>query len=185
MKSLNTIQVLAKVGRILSKIIFILCIVGFCGCIIGIVSLALGLESFKIGDLTIRSIIEDNTDLSIATVYAGMAVGIVYCAAEAVLCKFSETYFKNELADGTPFTQRGAKELQRLGVIVIVVSLCAGTVCAIGLAIAHHVNPEIGKLPLESIGSVGIGIMMLIASLLCRYGAELREEKIEEAQINE
>ena len=185
MKSLKTIQVLAKVGRILSKIIFILCIVGFCGCIVGILSLALGLESFKIGDVTIRGLIEEKAEISMATLYAAMAVGIVYCAAEAVLCKYSETYFKNELADGTPFTQRGAKELKRLGIIVIVVSLCVGTVCAIGLAIAHRAYPEIAKLPLESIGSVGIGIMMLIASLLCRYGAELREGKTEETPVNE
>jgi len=185
MKTLKTIQVLAKVGRILSKIIFILCIVGFCGCIVGILGLALGLESLKIGDVTIHGLIEEKAEITMPTLYAAMAVGIVYCAAEAVLCKFSETYFKNELIDGTPFTLRGAKELKRLGIIVIVVSLCVGTVCAIGLAIAHNVYPEIEKLPLESIGSVGIGIMMLIASLLCRYGAELRDEKIEEAQINE
>ncbi len=183
MKSLKTIQVLANIGKILSKILFILCIVGFCGCIVGILSLALGLESFKIGDVTIRGIIENKAELSMATLYAAMAVGIVYCAAEAVLCKFSEIYFRNELADGTPFTLRGAKELKRLGVIVIIVSLCAGTVCAIGLAIAHRANPEIDKLPLESIGSIGIGIMMLICSLLCRYGAELRSEKTEETLV--
>lgn len=185
MKTLKTIQVLAKIGRIMSKILFILCIVGFCCCIVGIVSFALGLESFKIGDVTIKGIIEKEAGLSMPAFYAAMAVGIVCFAAEAVLCKFSEIYFRNELADGTPFTLRGAQELKRLGILVVVLSLCAGTVCAIGLAIASRVYPEIGEQPPESIGSVGIGIMMIIASLLCRYGTELREGKTEEPPVNE
>ena len=42
MKTLNIIQRLSRIGRILSKIIFIFCIIGFCGCIVGILSMAIG-----------------------------------------------------------------------------------------------------------------------------------------------
>ena len=34
-----------------------------------------------------------------------------------------ELYFKNELADGNPFTLRGAKELMRLGILTIAIPL--------------------------------------------------------------
>ena len=42
MKTLNNIQRLYKIGRILSKIMFIFRIIGFCGCIVGILSMAFG-----------------------------------------------------------------------------------------------------------------------------------------------
>lgn len=36
MKSLNTIQKLSKIGKVLSKIAFIFSVIGFCGCIAGL-----------------------------------------------------------------------------------------------------------------------------------------------------
>ncbi len=41
MKTLNTIQKLSKIGKVLSRSAFIFCIIGFCGCIVGILSMAL------------------------------------------------------------------------------------------------------------------------------------------------
>ena len=172
MNTLKTIQILSKIGRIISKIIYICCMVGFCGCIVGIVSLALGGEVFKLGDVTVYSIIENHSHMSMPTLYAAMAVGMVFCAAEAVLCKFAEHYFKNELTDGTPFTMKGAKELMRLGILTITIPLGAAIVCSIGVAIADNFFPEIEELSLDGYSSVGLGVMMIVSSLLCRYGAE-------------
>ena len=42
MKSLNTIQKLSKIGKVLSKIAFIFSVIGFCGCIAGLLSLNFG-----------------------------------------------------------------------------------------------------------------------------------------------
>ena len=97
MNTLKTIQTLAKIGKVFSKIIFVCCIVGFCGCIVGIVSLAFGAETFKLGGVTIHSMIENEAGMSLPTLYASMAVGLLFCGAEAVLCKFAEAYFKHEL----------------------------------------------------------------------------------------
>ncbi|MBQ6431603.1 MAG: hypothetical protein IJJ99_07005 [Oscillospiraceae bacterium] len=185
MKSLKTIQVLSKIGRILSKIVFVFCIVGFCGCLLGIVSLAFGFESFKIGNVTIRGIIEDKAEMNIPSVYAAMSAGIVSCAAEAVLAKFAEHYFRNELNDGTPFTYRGAKELKRLGILSIVIPLAATIVCSIGIGIAKNLYPEIELKELAQGVSFGLGIMMIVMSVVCRYGAELREGKPEETSETE
>ncbi len=177
MKTLKTIQVLAKIGRILSKIIFVFCIVGFCFCVAGIVSLAIGAETLKLGDVTIGGLIENSSGTSLPTLYASMAVGIVFCAAEAVLCKFAEVYFKNELADGTPFTLRGAKELLRLGILTAALSLGAVIVCSAGVGAAAHTYPELEKLTISEYSSVGLGAAMIVASLLCRLGAEQAEGK--------
>ena len=179
MKTRNTIQTLAKIGKIISKIIYVCCIVGFCGCIVGIVSLAIGAETFKLGGVTIHSMIENNEGMNLPTLYASMAVGLLFCAAEAVLCRFAEIYFKNELADGDPFTLRGAKELLRLGILTIAIPLGTGIVCSIGVAIADNVYPGIEKLSVGEFSSVGLGVMMIVLSLFCRYGAELNEGRSE------
>ncbi len=179
MNTLKTIQTLAKIGKVFSKIIFVCCIVGFCGCIVGIVSLALGAETFKLGGVTVHSMIENEAGMNLPTLYASMAVGLLFCAAEAVLCKFAEAYFKHELADGDPFTLRGAKELMRLGILTIAILLGTGIVCSIGVAIADNVFPGIDKLSIGEFSSVGLGIMMIVLSLFCRYGAELNEGRTE------
>ncbi len=177
MNTLKTIQTLAKIGKVFSKIIFVCCIVGFCGCIVGIVSLALGAETFKLGGVTIHSMIENEAGMSLPTLYASMAVGLLFCGAEAVLCKFAEAYFKHELADGDPFTLRGAKELLRLGILTIAIPLGTVIICSIGVAIADTMIPGIDKLSIGEFSSVGLGVMMIVLSLFCRYGAEVKEGK--------
>ena len=178
MKPLNTIQTFAKIGKVLSKIVFIFCIVGFVGCIAGIIGLAVGGEEvLHIGDLTIQGLIEKGADISVATFYASMAVGIVFCVAEAVLSKFAEKYFKNELADGTPFTFRGSKELKRLGILTIAIPLGAISICSIGVAIAGHFFTGIKDVSFSDYASVGLGIGMILMSLVCRHGAEIAEVK--------
>lgn len=174
MKTLNTIQTLAKIGKILSKIIFIFCIVGFCGCLAGILGLAFGGETFKLGGVTIRGIVEKNAKLNLPTMYAAMAVGMAFCVAEAVVSKLAETYFKHELSEGTPFTQRGAKELMRLGILTIAIPLGTVIVCAICVGVAENLVPGLEKLPIGEYSSVGLGVMMIVLALFCRYGAELR-----------
>ena len=177
MNTLKTIQTLSKIGRILSKIVYICCVVGFCVCIVGIISLGLGGEVFKLGGVTIHSIIESHSHMSMPALYTAMAVGIVLCAAEAVLSKFAEVYFKNELKDGTPFTMRGAKELMRLGILTITIPLGMVIVCSIGVAIADNFFPEIETLSYDEYASVGLGVMMIVSSLFCRYGAEVCDGK--------
>ncbi len=179
MNSLKIIQVLAKIGKILSKIIFVCCIVGFCGCLVGIVSLALGSETFKLGGVTIYGMIENSAGMNLPALYASPAVGLLFCAAEAILCKFAEVYFRNELADGDPFTLRGAKELLRLGILTIAIPLGTVIVCSIGVAIADNMVPGMEKVSVGEFSSVGLGVMMIVLSLFCRYGAELNEAKSE------
>ena len=178
METLKVIQILSKIGRIFSKVVFICCLVGFGGCIIGILSLGFGGETFKLGGITIHSMIEGHSHMSMPTLYTTMAVGTVFCAAEAVLSKFAELYFKNELADGNPFTLHGAKELMRLGILTIAIPLGTVIVCSIGVSIADNFFQEIEKLSYDGYSSVGLGIMMIVSSLLCRYGAEMRSETV-------
>ena len=174
MKSLETIQKLAKIAKIFCRIIFVFCIVGASCCAAGIISLAVIPESFKIGGVTVQSMIAEYGKVGIGTCYTTMAVCIVLCAGEAVLCKIAERYFKNELDAGTPFTHEGSKELLRLGIFTIVIPIVTNIIAAILHAVMKLVFENVADMDISGYVSVGIGVMFIITSLLCRYGAELR-----------
>ena len=177
MKTLNNIQKLSKIGKVLSRIVFIFCIIGFCGCIVGILSMSLGAPTLKIGGVTLESILNTEADVTVGTVYAAMAAGMILCAGKAVLAKFAEHYFKRELADGTPFSFAGAKEMQRLGILTICLPIGTQIIAEIVHAVMEQTMQGVTPLQLDNTGSVTLGIMFIVMSLICRYGAELHEGK--------
>ena len=122
MKSLNTIQKLSKIGKVLSKIAFIFSVIGFCGCIAGLLSLSFGNSSLiKIGGVTLHALISVEYGYNIKSITATLSGQMIICAGEAVLAKFAEVYFKNELRAETPFTHARAKELLRLGILTLTI----------------------------------------------------------------
>ena len=177
MKTLNIIQRLSMIGKILSKIMFIFCIIGFCGCIVGILSMSLGAPTLKIGGVTLESILNTEADVTVGTVYAAMAAGMILCAGEAVLSKFAEHYFKRELADGTPFDLGGAKELMRLGILAICIPIGTQIIAEIVYAVMEQTLHGVARLQFDHSSSVTLGVMFIVLSLICRYGTELCEGK--------
>ena len=181
MKTLPTIQKLSKVAKILCKIVFICCLVGGIGCLVGIISLALIPEGFEINGVTIHGIIEESAEVSMGTVYASMAVGMIMCAGEAVLSKIAEKYFKMELEAGDPFTIDGANYLMKLGVCTMCILVAADILASIVHGIMKMTMENVGKLDLSAInsGSIMLGVMFIIGALVCHWGAELKEEKLQ------
>lgn len=177
MKTLNTIQKLSKIGKVLSRIVFIFCIIGFCGGVVGILSMALGAPTLKIGGVTLESILSMEAGVTTGTAYAAMAAGMILCAGEAVLAKFAEHYFKRELADGTPFDLGGAKELMRLGILAICIPIGTQIIAEIVYAVMEQTLHGVAPFQFDHSSSVALGVMFIVMSLGCRYGAELCEEK--------
>lgn len=175
MKTLNNIQKLSKIGKVLSRLVFVFCIIGFCGCIVGILSMALGAPTLKIGGVTLKSILSIEAGVTTGTAYAAMAAGMILCAGEAVLAKFAEHYFKRELADGTPFDLSGAKELMRLGILAICIPIGMQMIAEIVYAVMEQALHGVAPFQSDYSGSVTLGVMFIVMSLGCRYGAELRE----------
>ena len=178
MKTLDTIQRLSKAGKILSKIAFVVSVVGFCGCIAGLVSLHFGSGSLiKLGGVTLHGLIAGEYGVNIKSIGAALSGWMIVCAGEAVLAKFAERCFKNELKAGTPFTLAGAKEMLRLGILTAVIP----TGCAVVGSIAEGI--VMGFMQLETASAMDryfdtepaivLGIMFMLGSLLCRLGAEL------------
>ena len=173
MKTLNTIQTLSRIGKVISTIIFVCCIVGFFGCIVGIICMALGMEAVKLGGVTLKGMVESESGMTTGNIYAAMACGAVLCAGEALLAKFAERYFTRELAAGTPFTPEGAKELRRLGILAICIPIGTQIAAEIVRGIFAQVTAGVEPLDLSITGSVSIGVMLLVGSLLCKHAAEL------------
>ena len=96
---------------------------------------------------------------------------MVGCAFGGALLWLFHRYLTHELADGTPFTDSGATELRRLGVLTIVLPL-AGLIVRSLPYIALDVSAPYG---LDNASSVVLGVVLIIASVVFRYGAELTQ----------
>ena len=170
-KTLQTIQKLSKLGRILSKIVMICCIVAAALCLIGMILLAVGVDQIlKLGDVTIHSLMDTQGEQALNDMYDALFGGAVLLAGEAVVAGFAAKYFRREYEAGTPFTFAGAKEMLRLGILSLAIPVVASIVSAIAGNIITHgqntfsANPGI---------SVTFGVLFIVVSLVFKYGAEL------------
>lgn len=186
-KSLKTVQTVCKVCMVLAEIAFVLFVV--------IVALMLAAAIFtgtgkmdallSSGALALNEMLQQYgaTQEYVTAVLVCMTIII---AAEAVVAKFINVYFKHELKAGTPFTFEGAKEMLRLGIITIAVPVGASLaativfdIMAAGSGLDSEFNFEI---------SLGMGLMFLALSPLLKHGTELRlraknaEEKLAESK---
>lgn len=177
MKSLQIIQTLSKIGKVLSKIVFVFSIIGAVGCTVGMASLTFGDSGvLKIGGVTIHGLIENKAGVDVNSLYPMMAGAMIVCIGEAVLARFAEKYFAHELASGTPFTVDGANEMLRLGVLTICVPLGALILAQIVSSVMVEVNGCGEAFGIDNGGSAALGIMFIVMSVLCRYGAELQTQ---------
>lgn len=173
MKTLQGIQTLHKLGRVLSAITFVCCVVGAVGCAVGMLSLPLSDKGlFKLGGVTIHSLIVDRADIPLDGLYPLLTGWLLVCIGHAVTAKFAERYFRRELAAQTPFTLSGARELLRLGILVICVPLGAQIAAQIVSGVVAEFVGCGDVFQLDNGDSVALGAMLLFMSLLCQYGAE-------------
>ena len=87
--------------------------------------------------------------------------------------KAAYRYFDHELTAGTPFTFEGATELMRLGIFVICINLVSAVLAQVAHGIISAVLENVEALTLEGGDSVALGVMLIVLSVFCRYGAEL------------
>ncbi|MGM9590610.1 MAG: hypothetical protein ACI3V0_10625 [Faecousia sp.] len=174
MKSLQTIQktfgvfqVLTKIGMILSFVwagltaLGLLCgVVWYCG------GTVVGADQELLYSLTVTG--------GLTEMIGVLLVDMILALTDGILLFYALRYFKAEQADGTPFTQRGADQILHLGIRTIVLPLVAAILSAIVceiLALPQDAVSDWGNL-----NSLTMGIVLILASLIFRYGAELEEK---------
>lgn len=175
MKTLNTIQTLSKIGKILSKIVYICCIIGLGGCAVGAVAMVVGANAANHSSMTLQSIFAAEANVSVGTVWAAIAVGAILCIGQIVISRMAWRYFKNELEAGTPFTFEGAKELLRLGISTVWIPVAAAIAAQIAQEVISQFMTNVEKLSFDGFDTVALGVMFIVVSFLCKYGAQLRE----------
>lgn len=186
-KSLKTVQTICKVCKVLAEIAFVMFVV-----IVALMLVAAIFTGTGKMDALLSSggvVLDDMLQQTGVTQDYMVAVFVcltIIIAAEAVVAKFINVYFKHELKAGTPFTFEGAKEMLRLGIITIAVPVGASLaativfdIMAAGSGLDSEFNFEI---------SLGMGLMFLALSPLLKHGTELRlraqnaEEKLAEVK---
>lgn len=175
MKSLKNIQILSRIGRVLSKIVYIGCLIGVIGCVVGMISLPFADSGvIKLGGVSIHSLIVNRAGIELNSLYPLMIGALIACAGQGVTAWSAERYFRHELAAGNPFTLAGAKELFRLGILTLCVPLGALILAQIVSGVAAELIGAGEALNLDGGDSVALGVLFLVMSLFCQYGAELR-----------
>ncbi|MGN0169469.1 MAG: hypothetical protein ACI39H_01750 [Lachnospiraceae bacterium] len=178
MKSLQTIQKTFRVFQILAKIAFVFSIVGAAICAVGALCAVTwynGGQVFSLFGQPMNAFVEAG-DLQQA--YAVLFTDMVYLTTDAVLLGFAGQYFKTEQAEGTPFTENGANSIKKLGIRCVWMPIVAIVIASV---ITTCLGAE-GVEDVSNLSSVVTGIVLILASLIFRYGAELEEKDIAETE---
>lgn len=175
MKSLQTIQKTFRVFQILAKVSMILTFVWA-----GLTSIGLlcGFVWYSGGTVVGASqeLILTLTDTEGARQMMGVLLAdLAFALADGILLVFAYRYFKAEQAAGTPFTHGGADQIRRLGIRTIVLPLVAVILASVAYELLGV--PQAVRLDGGNLSSVSMGIVLILASLIFRYGAELEESR--------
>lgn len=176
MKSLNRIQILIKICRIVCYILFGCFIAGVAGCVLGMIILNF-VKDINLGNGTTITTELAKNGITINGCYAMMAAGIVGCGVGIFLSIYTANFFKKILDEGTPFKRSIVKETRIVGLVNVLVNIAASILIGIGFGIAKAIDPGIGKLANYSGVSITFGIILLLISLFIDYPVELEESK--------
>ena len=175
MKTLQTIQKTCKVFQTLTKIAMILCFVGsgllLLGLVCGIVISSTG--AVIAGNM--ETLYRLTSSASFFEMVGSLLAEFVLTLTDALLFFHAWKYFSAEQADGTPFSQRGADLMKRLGILLIVLP----AVATILVGVLHGIF-DLTQVEAADVGngtSVMMGIMLIFVSLILRYGVDLEGNK--------
>ena len=169
MKSLQTIQKTFRVFQILIKIAFVFSIVGASLCAVGALCALAWYTGGQVFSLFGEPVTIFAIGVGMNQMLAVMLSDLVLLSAEAILLAFAGQYLKTEQAEGTPFTENGANLLKKLGIRCIYLPIVSVVIASvITVCLDAERGGEFNNLP-----SVSIGIILILASLIFRYGAEL------------
>lgn len=179
MKSLESIQKAFNVFKTLSKVGMVFCIVIASLCILGslcVFVVSSGGHVFSLfGEPLDVYVVGNDYKESLATMLSPTFV----LAGEAILLGNSYHYLKKEINDGTPFTHSGADSIRRLGIRYIYIPIISIVIATVIFEI-FGIDSANDLMDFSNVFSLTTGIILILASLIFNYGAEL-EEKVKNA----
>lgn len=172
MESLTRIQKTFDVFKVLAKVAMILSLVWGGLALLGMTSGIVWKNGGTVFGADMEVLQELTKTTAIDEMIARLLSDAVFAFTDAILFGFAFAYFKSEQKDGTPFTETGANAIRKLGVLVIVLPIVA-------IIIAQLVYECFRVGATEDWGnaaSVTLGIMLILVSMVFRYGAELEKK---------
>lgn len=171
MKSLQTIQKTFQVFQILTKIAFVFSIVGGILCAVGALCAMAWYTGGQVFSIFGEPVTIFASGENMNQMLAVLLSDLFLMTTDAILLSFAYRYFKTEQAEGTPFTENGANLLKRLGIRCIYMPIVAVVIASvIAVCLGAEEPMDVSNLP-----SVATGIVLILASLIFRYGAELEQ----------
>ena len=171
MNDLKAIQQTFRVFLRLTHAAKILCIVGAVLSGVGALCMMTSYYGGHVFDLFGKPVVTFHPDPSWKQQSVELLAASIRMITNCILLAFAQDYLKTEQSDGTPFTMAGAEKLKNLGIRCIWIPIAA-------IVIAVTAAVWLGE---ESIGEAGnafsitTGIVLILASKIFRYGAELEQ----------
>ncbi|MGN1348102.1 MAG: hypothetical protein ACI4VI_04090, partial [Acutalibacteraceae bacterium] len=123
----------------------------------------------KIGGVSIVGLLMDNTGLAEKEMIGNIFCMFIETVIGSLLFGFAKAYLENELKDGTPFTEKGAKEFLRLGILVCAIPIGGNILISIIANITDINNIyDAGE-------DIVFGLILILMSFIFSYGAEIRK----------
>lgn len=170
--TLQTIQKTFRIFQILAKIAMIFSIMGAVICAVGALCAGAWYTDGQVFSLFGETVEIFPSGEGLNQMLAVLLSDLVLLSTDAVLLEFAGQYFKIEQAECTPFTEHGADLIRKLGIRCIWMPIVAVVIAAvITTCLAAEYSPDISNLP-----TLVTGIILILASLIFRYGAELEKQ---------
>lgn len=179
-KTLRTLQTVHKIAKVLCTLVIIFSAIGAVGSLLGIFGFLFLPDSVTFGEITLHSFILNEAGATDGTVICTLAATVIVCLGEGFLAKIGKSYFSSELDAGTPFTLDGARALRSYGIKAIVIPLLTDMAASILYSVIAFAYEDVAEYTSTFGIPLTLGIMLLVASLLCKYGAELRGDTSDE-----
>ena len=171
MKSLTAIQKTFRVFKVLTKAAMILSFVWAGLTVIGLLCAAVWYSGGTVMGADGGMLLSLTLTGSLNQMIGVLLSDLVFALADGTLTLFAYRYFRQEQADGTPFTQAGAEQIKRLGIRAIVLPLIAAVLSAVFCEVCGL--SQTAMMERSDLSGLSIGIVLILTSLIFRYGAEL------------
>ncbi len=173
-KTLHTIQVITKIGLVIARVVWIVATVSIGLSVAAMIAVACGWTDLvaQLGAIKIYGLVKTDGAVTTNQAYLLLVAVVLLLTGVAVMAWFTARYFARQVRVATPFTMTNAQGLQKLGLIWLIGSVLTSAVVSgvvWGMSVAWHTTINFN----DSVdGGVILGVMFLVLSLFCRYGAE-------------
>lgn len=167
MKSLERVQKICKVLKVLAKIVFVCSIVATC--VFGLLSILFIIFGNNLDVIDYFASIDLPYEFNyVLCLFVGLTIESAFSIA---LYHYVVKFYNFELELGNPFDKPLIKEMRKLGILHIVLPIVSSIITAIFSGIFGYSN-----FTSSTFSGVTIGIVYLLLSCVIEYGSELKRK---------